>query len=87
VTWEALNLEAICAALDDHASKCDFEVLAIALNPLNHERLDWEEIRGIPVRPDEHEGRLRIECAGQHGNGAHLEATLAEGQPRELVPA
>jgi hypothetical protein len=87
---QAKNLEAISKAIDQHERSCEYPTLAILMNPYEVERLGWEEIRGIPVRPDEKigTGRFEILCAGD-GEDAELEEAveaLAETEVPIVVP-
>lgn len=87
---EARNLEAISKAIDQHERACEYPTLAILMNPFEVERLGWEEIRGIPVRPDEKigTGRFEILCAGdgeQPGLEESVEA-VAETEVPLVVP-
>jgi hypothetical protein len=68
MTAEAKNLKAISKALDSHADRCDGNVIEIRMAPYEVERLDWREIRGVPIRPDEKmgTGRLRLICDAEH---------------------
>ena len=63
---EAKNLEAISRAIDQHNATCPFPAVAVAMNPFEVERLGWETIRGLPIRPDQNigTGRFRIICSG-----------------------
>ena len=74
---EAKNLEAISKAIDRHELACEYPTLAILMNPFEVERLGWEEIRGVPVRPDEKigTGRFEILCAGD-GDEPELEESV-----------
>ena len=62
---EAKNLEAISKAIDQHNSSCEWPAVAVAMNPYEVERLGWESIRGLPIRPDANlgTGRFRVICA------------------------
>ena len=62
---EAKNLEAISKAIDQHNADCAFPAVAIAMNPFEVERLGWDSIRGLPIRPDPAlgTGSFRIICA------------------------
>ena len=61
---EAKNLEAISQAIDDHNKTCEFPAIAVRMNPFEVERLGWELIRGLPIRPDPAlgTGSFRIVC-------------------------
>ena len=62
---EAKNLEAISKAIDQHNASCEFPAVAIAMNPFEVERLGWDTIRGLPIRPDPNlgTGSFRVICA------------------------
>jgi hypothetical protein len=62
---EAKNLEAISKAVDDHNARCEFPASAVAMNPFEVERLGWDSIRGLPIRPDGNigTGAFRVICA------------------------
>ena len=83
---EAKNLEAISKAIDQHERACEYPTLAVLMNPFEVERLGWEEIRGVPVRPDEQigTGRFEILCAGD-GEEPGLEETV-EAVAEDVVP-
>jgi hypothetical protein len=74
---EAKNLEVISKAIDQHNESCEFPAVAVEMNPFEVERLGWESIRGLPIRPNAEmgTGSFRIVCA------------LEEGQPGEIVEA
>ena len=61
---EAKNLEAISKAVDHHNATCEYPAVAVAMNPFEVERLGWESIRGLPIRPDPNlgTGRFRVVC-------------------------
>jgi hypothetical protein len=61
---EAKNLEAISKAIDQHNTTCEWPAVAVAMNPFELERLGWESIRGLPIRPDPNlgTGRFRVVC-------------------------
>jgi hypothetical protein len=61
---EAKNLEAISKAIDQHNASCEWPAVAVALNPFEVERLGWDSIRGLPIRPDPAvgTGRFRVVC-------------------------
>jgi hypothetical protein len=62
---EAKNLEAISKAIDQHNASCEFPAVAVAMNPFEVERLGWDSIRGLPIRPDPAlgTGAFRVICA------------------------
>ena len=87
---EAKNLEAISKAIDRHELACEYPTLAILMTPFEVERLGWEQIRGVPVRPDEKigTGRFEILCAGD-GEEPELEESveaIAEQDQPLVVP-
>ena len=61
---EAKNLEAISKAVDQHNATCEWPAVAVAMNPFEVERLGWDSIRGLPIRPDPNvgTGRFRVVC-------------------------
>ncbi|MEX1142051.1 MAG: hypothetical protein WD993_07705 [Thermoleophilaceae bacterium] len=83
---EAKNLEAISKAIDRHERACEYPTLAILMNPFEVERLGWEDIRGVPVRPDSKisTGRFEILCAGD-GEEPGLEESV-EAVAEDAVP-
>jgi hypothetical protein len=74
---EVKNLEAISKAIDQHAANCEWPAVAIEMNPFEVERLGWDSIRGLPIRPNPElgTGRFRVVCARE------------EGEPEEIVEA
>ena len=74
---EAKNLEVISKAIDHHNATCEWPAVAVEMNPFEVERLGWDTIRGLPVRPNASigTGRFRIVCARE------------EGEPEEVVEA
>lgn len=84
---EAKNLEAISKAIDQHERGCEYPTLAILMNPYEVERLGWEEIRGVPVRPEPRigTGRFEILCAGDDEPGLEeqesVDAVAEEAKP------
>ena len=50
---EAKNLKAISKAIDHHNASCPFPAVAIDMNPFEIERLGWDSIRGLPLRPND----------------------------------
>ena len=61
---EGKNLEAISKAIDHHNTTCEWPAVAVAMNPFEVERLGWDSIRGLPIRPDPNlgTGRFRVVC-------------------------
>lgn len=92
---EVLNIEAISKAIDYHNRNCEFPATAVLLNPFEVERLDWEEIKGVPIvgEPKVPTGRIHVLCEGQTNNSnveEQIEEPLEVVSPdydRELVPA
>ncbi|MBA2506520.1 MAG: hypothetical protein H0V29_11345 [Thermoleophilaceae bacterium] len=83
---EGKNLEAISRAIDEHNRTCEFPAVAVAMNPFEVERLGWDDIRGLPIRPDANvgTGRFRIVCGGEE---PELEEETVEAvSDEELVP-
>ena len=85
---EAKNLEAISKAIDQHNAGCEFPAVAVEMNPFEVERLGWDSIRGLPVRPDPAvgTGAFRIECARGEGRPEEEEVVEAVAEERELTP-
>jgi hypothetical protein len=83
---KAKNLEAISKAIDRHNANCPFPAAEVRMNPFEVERLGWEEIRGLPVVPDEEigTGRFRIVCS-RDTEGGGLEEVEAVGRELETV--
>jgi hypothetical protein len=81
---EAKNLEAISKAIDQHNDNCPYPAAEVRMNPFEIDRLGWEEIRGIPIVPDESlgTGRFRIVCS-REGEGLEVEEVEAVGLPLE----
>ena len=76
---EAKNLEAISKAIDHHNATCEYPAVAVAMNPLEVERLGWDTIRGLPIRPDPNvgTGRFRVVCGGDELEEQEEEAVEA----------
>jgi hypothetical protein len=88
---EAKNLEVISKAIDEHNSSCDWPAVAIEMNPFEVERLGWDTIRGLPIRPnpDLGTGSFRVVCAreeGLPGEEETVEAVADQTVPAELTP-
>ena len=84
---EAKNLEAISKAIDQHNASCEYPAAAVAMNPFEVERLGWESIRGLPIRPDPElgTGRFNVICGGDGDGGLHEEETV-EAVAEQEVP-
>ena len=83
---EAKNLEAISKAIDQHNASCEFPAVAIAMNPFEVERLGWDTIRGLPIRPDPAlgTGAFRVICARdelEQETAEHVEAIATQEVP------
>jgi hypothetical protein len=88
---EGKNLEAISKAIDHHNATCEYPAVAVAMNPFEVERLGWETIRGLPIRPDGAvgTGAFRIVCGGEELEESEaVEAVAEEAVPVEprMVP-
>jgi hypothetical protein len=83
---EAKNLEAISRAIDQHNSHCPFPAVAVLMNPFEVERLGWDSIRGLPIRPDPQigTGEFRILCGGDEGEMEEIE--VVEAVSERVVP-
>ena len=83
---EAKNLEAISKAIDQHNAACEWPAVAVEMNPFEVERLGWESIRGLPIRPEPSmgSGHFRIVCAREEGEpGETVEAVAEQTVPAE----
>ena len=82
---EAKNLEAISKAIDAHNQACEWPAVAVELNPFEVERLAWDTIRGLPIRPNPEvgTGRFRVVCAREEGEPGEVVEAVAE----QTVPA
>ena len=87
---EAKNLEAISKAIDHHNATCEFPAVAIEMNPFEIERLGWDAIRGLPLRPDPGmgTGSFRVVCAREEGEPGEVETVeaVAEQDAPVVVP-
>jgi hypothetical protein len=87
---EAKNLEVISKAIDQHNAGCEFPAVAIEMNAFEVERLGWDSIRGLPVRPNPEmgTGAFRVVCAREEGEPAEDVQAVAEQEvPVPTVPA
>jgi hypothetical protein len=89
---EAKNLEVISKAIDEHNSSCDWPAVAVEMNPFEVERLGWDSIKGLPIRPnpDLGTGSFRVVCAREEGLPAEeetVEAVSDQTVPAEMTPA
>ncbi len=89
---EAKNLEAIVKAIEQHDRNCEYPALAVAMNPFEVERLGWDTIKGLPIRPDPElgTGSFRVICSGdEDGSGLETEEAVEAVSEQEsplLVP-
>ena len=84
---EAEMLAFIKRGLDHHNATCPEPALAILLHPGNYELFGWDELLGVPVRPDDsiEPKTFHIDCAGSAANlEEELEAEIAEQQERTI---
>jgi hypothetical protein len=83
---EAKNLEAISKAVDQHNASCEWPAVAVAMNPFEVERLGWDSIRGLPIRPDPNvgTGRFRVVCGRDEVD--EQEEETVEAVSTEYVP-
>jgi hypothetical protein len=85
---EVKNLEAISKAIDQHAANCEWPAVAIEMNPFEVERLGWDSIRGLPIRPNPElgTGRFRVVCAREEGEPEEIvEAVAEQPAPAETI--
>ena len=82
---EAKNLEVVSKAIDHHNATCEWPAVAVEMNPFEVERLGWDTIRGLPIRPNASigTGRFRIVCAREEGE---REEEAVEAIAEETVP-
>jgi hypothetical protein len=81
---EAKNLETISRAIDHHNATCAFPAVAVEMNPFEVERLGWDAIRGLPIRPNPGlgTGSFRVVCAREEGEpGEVVEAVAEQAEP------
>jgi hypothetical protein len=86
---EAQNLEAIYKAIDHHNATCEFPAVAVEMNPFEIDRLGWETIRGLPIRPNAEmgTGSFRVVCAREEEQpGDTVEAVAEQEVPAPAVP-
>jgi len=86
---EVKNLEVISKAIDQHNANCEWPAVAIEMNPFEVERLGWDEIRGLPIRPNPNmgTGTFRIVCARDEGEPGEVVEAVAEQRVEVTVPA
>ena len=86
-TPEAKNLEAISKAIDQHNASCPFPAVAVEMNSFEVERLGWDTIRGLPIRPNPEmgTGSFRIVCAREEGEPETVEAVAEQEVPAEPI--
>ena len=92
VSSEAKNLEVISKAIDQHNTTCEWPAVAVLMNPFEVERLGWDSIRGLPIRPNPElgTGSFRVVCAREEGLPAEeetVEAVADQTVPVELTPS
>jgi hypothetical protein len=82
---EGKNLEAISKAIDAHNKGCEWPAVAVEMNPFEVERLGWDTIRGLPIRPNPEvgTGRFRIVCGREESQPGEVVEAVAE----QTVPA
>ena len=85
---EAKNLEAISKAIDQHDRSCEYPAVAVAMNPYEIDRLGWDTIRGLPIRPDPNlgTGRFNVVCGGDGSDKGVEEAEAVEAVSEQTVP-
>ncbi|MGI8750213.1 MAG: hypothetical protein ACR2J6_06655 [Thermoleophilaceae bacterium] len=87
---EARNLEAIVKAIEQHDRTCEYPAVAVAMNPYELERLGWDTIKGLPIRPDPElgTGRFNVICAGDETEDSEeetVEAVAGQEQDQPMV--
>ena len=83
---EAKNLEAISKAIDQHNADCEWPAVAVAMNPYEVERLGWDNIRGLPIRPDPNLGTGRFRNVCGRDEVEEREEDTVEAVYTEYVP-
>jgi hypothetical protein len=85
---EAKNLEVISRAIDQHNRDCPFPAVAVMMNPFEVERLGWDDIRGLPIRPDPNvgTGSFNIVCGGDDSGLEEAETEVVDAVSRQVVP-
>lgn len=85
---EAENLKVIAEAIDQHKENCPGKLLAVLMNPFEVARLDWDEIKGVPIKPDEKigTGRFRLACDGIHDNFSSSAEKQAPDSVEKVIP-
>lgn len=86
---EAQNLEVIYKAIDHHNATCEFPAVAVEMNPFEVERLGWDSIRGLPIRPNAEmgTGSFRVVCAREEEQpGETVEAVAEQEVPSPAAP-
>jgi hypothetical protein len=80
---ESKNLEAIVKAIEHHNTSCEFPAVAVAMNPFEVDRLGWDSIKGLPIRPEPNmaTGSFRIICAREEQEPESVEAVAEETVP------
>jgi len=83
-TAESKNLAAIVKAIDHHNTTCEFPAVAVVMNPFEIDRLGWDSIKGLPIRPEPNlgTGAFRIVCARDEVEPGETVEAVAE----EIVP-
>jgi hypothetical protein len=87
---EVKNLEVIAKGIDQHNRNCKRgPAVEVRMNPFEVERLDWDEVKGIPIvaDPEIGTGCFRVVCAGERNNAEEAEATEAVTADREVEVA
>ena len=81
---ESKNLAAIVKAIDHHNTSCEFPAVAVVMNPFEIDRLGWDSIKGLPIRPEPNlgTGSFRIVCARDEVEPGETVEAVAE----EIVP-
>jgi hypothetical protein len=84
MSFAAANLRAISEAIDHHNKTCEFPAVAVVMNPFEIERLGWDTIKGLPIRPEPGmgTGSFRIVCARDEVEPGETVEAVAE----EVVP-
>lgn len=66
----AKNLRAIRNAIIQHNGNCEYPAVEVRMNPFEVERLDFDDILGVPIKADDEigTGRFRVVCERPDAN-------------------
>ena len=85
---EVKNIERIAQSIDQHNKNCTYPVVAVEMNPFEIERLGWDNIKGLPIRPNKKlgTGRFRVVCSQEdNDSGEKIEDAVTKDRELEKV--